>query len=275
MSPKIEFRVYTRGTESPTYREISLWKIFFISIICIVAIVGFIIFDPFHVFRTLSDKTLFDTFAENKKLTATISELENRVEDARNNLHALDSIRYHTASDAGLLPYVSFPHKVDDELKMTRIRKVHATMREFLDSLNSNPNYAQSLPVIHPLVNHKHITARFSVIHDKHTGQNLPHHGLDFSTFEGDTVFAPGSGIVGSIRHDYGFGNQMTLVHNKRTETFYAHLQRSLVRPGQSVKRGQPIALVGQSGRAAGPHLHYEVRILGQAINPELFFLTQ
>ncbi len=275
MAPKIEFRVYTLGTEASTYREISLWKIFFICLVCIIAAVGFVIFDPLHVFRTLSDKTLFETFTENKRLADNIAEYEYRVRSAQSTMQALDSSRYHIASEAGLLPNVSFPHSVNEELKMTRIRKVHATMREFLDSLNNNPSYASSLPVIYPLVNHKHVTARFEVVHDKHTDLNIPHLGLDFSTFEGDTIFSPGAGLVGSIRHDYGFGSQLVVVHNNRAETFYAHLGKTLVRPGQSVKRGQPIALVGQTGRSAGPHLHYEVRILGQAVNPELFFLTQ
>jgi len=157
---------------------------------------------------------------------------------------------------------------------MNRIRTAHHDIYTLLEKLDGNPNFARSLPILQPLRHHQMITARYSIIHDQNTGNELPHRGVDFATFEGDTVIAPGSGMIASIVDDKGFGLSITIVHNERTETFYAHLKSALVHPGQSVNRGQPIALVGRTGRTTGPHLHYEVHIYGQTVNPEDYFLA-
>jgi len=70
-----------------------------------------------------------------------------------------------------------------------------------------------------------------------------------------------------------GYGLRVVILHDYGVETVYAHLRKALVKEGQLVKRGERIALSGNSGRSTGPHLHYEVRVHNQVTNPMKFLL--
>ena len=65
-----------------------------------------------------------------------------------------------------------------------------------------------------------------------------------------------------------GYGLLVVVDHGNGVQTYYAHLSRFYVRPGQEIRRGEPVGAVGSSGRATAPHLHYEVRLGGTAVNP-------
>lgn len=95
------------------------------------------------------------------------------------------------------------------------------------------------------------------------------HKGIDLALNVGDTVRAAFSGKVRLNRYERGgYGNYVVIRHENGMETVYGHLSKSLVKPNQYVKAGEPIALGGNTGRSTGPHLHFETRYLGIAINP-------
>jgi murein DD-endopeptidase MepM/ murein hydrolase activator NlpD len=95
------------------------------------------------------------------------------------------------------------------------------------------------------------------------------HWGVDLPFPEGTPVVAAFDGIVRiSTYNNGGYGNVVVLRHDNRLETYYAHLYRRLVNPGQIVKAGDTIGLGGNTGRSRGPHLHFETRYLGQHFNP-------
>lgn len=99
------------------------------------------------------------------------------------------------------------------------------------------------------------------------------HKGVDFGCPMGDTVRAVFSGRVRLTKFERsGFGFYVIVRHENGLETVYGHLSRFLVQPEQYVKAGQPIALSGNTGRSTGPHLHFETRFMGYAINPEAIF---
>lgn len=99
------------------------------------------------------------------------------------------------------------------------------------------------------------------------------HKGIDFGCPMGDTVRATFSGRVRLTKFERGgFGFYVIVRHENGLETVYGHLSRFLVQPDQYVKAGQPIALSGSTGRSTGPHLHFETRFMGYAINPEAIF---
>jgi len=98
------------------------------------------------------------------------------------------------------------------------------------------------------------------------------HEGLDISVPHGTPVVATGDGRVLSIRRDPTYGLLVDVKHSDNVVSRYAHLAKTLTRVGQSVGRGQILALSGSTGRSTGPHLHYEVRIKGSPKDPIKFF---
>jgi len=99
------------------------------------------------------------------------------------------------------------------------------------------------------------------------------HKGIDLRSAIGDTVYSAFSGRVRLTRFERGgYGFYVIVRHENGLETVYGHLSRFLVKPNQYVKAGQPIALSGNTGRSTGPHLHFETRFMGYAINPEAIF---
>jgi murein DD-endopeptidase MepM/ murein hydrolase activator NlpD len=100
------------------------------------------------------------------------------------------------------------------------------------------------------------------------------HNGLDISARMGTPIIAPADGVVASIGNSYGFGKLLTINHGYGYKTRYAHLSKYLVKKGEYVKRGQKIALMGNSGRSTGPHLHYEVHLKGVPVDPHQYILN-
>ena len=102
---------------------------------------------------------------------------------------------------------------------------------------------------------------------------NRMHHGIDLSLQTGDTVRAAVSGTVESISYDhYGYGHYVVISHPDGMETLYAHLEYPLVGQGQEIFAGQPVGIGGNTGNSTGPHLHFEARIGGMAVDPTLIF---
>ncbi|KYH33633.1 MAG: hypothetical protein PWR22_1267 [Moorella sp. (in: firmicutes)] len=98
------------------------------------------------------------------------------------------------------------------------------------------------------------------------------HHGLDIAGKVGDYIQAAWSGVVTFSGWGNGiYGNMVKLDHGNGLETVYAHNSRNLVKVGEYVRAGEPIAEVGGTGNATGPHVHFEIREKGKAINPERF----
>lgn len=106
------------------------------------------------------------------------------------------------------------------------------------------------------------------------TEQKEFHKGIDVSTRMNAPIVAPADGVVASVTKDRMSGRMVTLVHGYDLVTKFAHLEKALVKKGQEVKRGETIALVGNSGRSTGPHLHYEVHQNGRPANPLHFILN-
>lgn len=106
-------------------------------------------------------------------------------------------------------------------------------------------------------------------------GYVRPHKGIDLGGKKGDPIFATGDATVESTRTMRGYGKQILLNHEFGYKTRYAHLSKVLVKPGEKVKRGQLIALMGSTGISTGPHLHYEVIHKGHHVNPIHYFNRQ
>ncbi|KEQ53049.1 M23 family metallopeptidase [Sphingobium chlorophenolicum] len=106
---------------------------------------------------------------------------------------------------------------------------------------------------------------------DPFNGHAAFHAGLDFPGSMGQPILAAASGKVSFVGQRSGYGNVVEVTHGNGLMTRYAHLSRFDARIGQSVARGEKIARMGSTGRSTGPHLHFEVRVNGNAINPRRF----
>ena len=118
------------------------------------------------------------------------------------------------------------------------------------------------------------ISSRFGYRISPFTNEREFHRGLDVSNRMNTQIIAPGDGVISLIGEDYGYGKILHVDHGYGMKTIYAHLSSILVKKGQYVKRGQKIALVGNSGRSTGPHLHYEVHLNGVPVNPLRYILN-
>lgn len=115
----------------------------------------------------------------------------------------------------------------------------------------------------------RNITSRFGY---RATFRRM-HKGLDIKVYTGDTIVSAFDGKVRVVKYDAGgYGNYIVVRHNNGLETIYGHLSKQLVSVDQQVKAGEPIGLGGNTGRSFGSHLHFETRLLGEAIDPSLLF---
>jgi murein DD-endopeptidase MepM/ murein hydrolase activator NlpD len=106
---------------------------------------------------------------------------------------------------------------------------------------------------------------------DPFTGKPANHRGVDFAGKDGDEIIAVADGVVTWSSDRFGFGNLVEINHGNGYSTRYAHNAKNLVAVGEEVKKGQTVALMGETGRATGPNLHFEVLKNGQRVNPVTF----
>ena len=99
-------------------------------------------------------------------------------------------------------------------------------------------------------------------------GGRRNHNGVDLAQPTGTPVYATADGIVSKADYWGSYGNYIQIEHGGEMETRYAHLSGYAVAAGEQVRKGQLIGFVGSTGRSTGPHLHYEVRVAGQAVDP-------
>ena len=127
------------------------------------------------------------------------------------------------------------------------------------------------VPYRKPVIGEVEFTSGFGIRSDPFLGRPAMHTGLDFRASTGDPVRATANGKVASAGWAGGYGRMVEIDHGNGLSTRYGHLSEIEVKVGEVVKIGQVIGLVGSTGRSTGPHLHYETRIDGEAVDPQKF----
>ncbi|WP_231022289.1 M23 family metallopeptidase [Sphingomonas sp. IC-11] len=130
-----------------------------------------------------------------------------------------------------------------------------------------------SIPSVQP-VQHLTFTSNFGVRSDPFRGTAAMHAGVDIPGPTGTPIYATADGVVNHAGRQGGYGNMIEINHGKGITTRYGHLSKIIISDNARVRRGQIIGLMGSTGRSTGPHLHYEVRIDGAAVNPVPFLTT-
>ena len=154
---------------------------------------------------------------------------------------------------AGALPAGASAPNIDGEFLFHKSTKVTgAAVGAAADATNVAPE----------------VSSGFGVRHDPLNGTQRFHTGIDVAAQEGSPILAAASGIVRSAGKRGGYGNAVEIDNGNGISTLYGHASAVAVKEGDSVKAGEPVAFVGHTGRATGPHLHFEVRKDGKPIDP-------
>lgn len=124
-----------------------------------------------------------------------------------------------------------------------------------------------SVPQIMPLSDAR-LTSGYGMRDHPVLRRRARHNGVDLAAPRGTPVYATADGYVEMAQYYSSYGNYVQIEHGGDIETRYAHLSSYTVRPGQTVRMGDLIGYVGSTGRSTGPHLHYEVRVSGDPVNP-------
>jgi murein DD-endopeptidase MepM/ murein hydrolase activator NlpD len=169
---------------------------------------------------------------------------------------------------------LALPSHADIDGMIRRATELSQSFRAVSDTLTKNFERLASTPSILPTpgwLSSEFSKSRFHpVLH-----QSRPHEGIDLSAPMGAPIVAPASGRVISVSNEPGYGNTFQIDHGNGIVTKFAHCSRIVVHVGQQVTRGQLIATVGNTGLATGPHLHYEVHVNGQPVDPLKYVLTE
>jgi hypothetical protein len=157
-----------------------------------------------------------------------------------------------------LEPGVNLAAQIDNRMQQLTV----------LENLLMNRNLQdQVMPAGRPITK-GWLSSHFGVRTDPFTGKRRRHYGMDFAGAEGSDVITVGAGVVTYSGSRYAYGNMVEINHGNGFVTRYAHNKENLVEVGEVVKKGQVIAYMGATGRATGPHVHFEVLQNGKVVNP-------
>lgn len=161
------------------------------------------------------------------------------------------------------------------EQKMTELLESHTALAQEIESKGDEINY---IPAIQPVINNRLslLTAGYGTLMHPFYRTLQSHQGVDYTIPEGSSVFATADGTVKDVSgRNSTLGQSIIIDHGNGYTTQYNHLSQSKVRKGQKVRRGDIIALSGNSGLSLSPHLHYEVRVNGMRVDPVHYFFME
>ncbi len=163
-------------------------------------------------------------------------------------------------------PFIPFFGKSKKQIGDPRFMRLASSLNKMDAMERALAGIPSSMPAAIMLM-----SSGFGYRHDPFTGAGAMHSGLDFKGPAGTSILAAADGKVTFAGNQGGYGNCIEITHANGLVTRYAHLSGFNVSLGQAVKRGIQIARMGSTGRSTGSHLHFEVRLNGQAINPNKF----
>jgi len=223
---------------------------------------------------------------ENKILLQEVASARQKIEELRTEVFSLvesdEEIRLaadlpliddatRQAGIGGALPSPGLDPAQELKLNLEQLELQVAIQKEsypeILQKMEENLDVAIHTPAISP-VERIRLTSMFGFRNDPFTRMRKQHPGVDFGAPRGTPVFATADGVVTLAKRISTFGKVIRIDHGYGYETYYGHLQSFNVHNNQKVKRGEVIGFVGNTGRSTGPHLHYEVRIDKQAVDP-------
>ncbi len=239
--------------------------------------------------------------ADNDDLTSVLSEMRTRISTLQNQIDVI------VEKDKALRLYANLPEidhdirkmgiggRVTEDFNLENLNPEDESILEKMDlnlkalsqtiklelmsyetlfeTLQTQKDRFESIPSISP-TKLGYLSSRFGYRRDPFNGERTFHHGIDIAASSGTHVYATAGGKVVYARYNGGYGYTIKIEHGYGFATIYAHLSRMNVQKGQTVRRGDVIAFIGNSGRSTGPHLHYEIRYNNNPVNPIEYIWT-
>lgn len=148
------------------------------------------------------------------------------------------------------------------------------SLDEIVDIAKQKDELMACLPAIQPIENRdlKRLASGYGIRFHPILKERIMHYGMDFSAKIGTPIYATGNGVVKKVSSKSAFGKHVIIDHGFGYETIYAHMSKFATKRGKKVRRGEVIGYVGNTGRSAGPHVHYEVHKNGRRLNPVTFY---
>lgn len=150
----------------------------------------------------------------------------------------------------------------------TRLENVRRSVEQTHEDWMQQQALLEGLPLLLPVEDEFLLSSQFGVRSDPMTHLPSMHEGIDFVAPAGTPIAATAAGQVLLAHYNGAYGNMVEVAHAEGFVTRYAHLQSILVKPGQTVRAGELLGLLGNTGRSTGPHLHYEVLYRGKPMHP-------
>jgi murein DD-endopeptidase MepM/ murein hydrolase activator NlpD len=235
--------------------------------------------------------------SENRKLRQNVQLYQNRLDTLDSNLSRIENFSARLKMITNLMDKDSLSKQIElpppnastntqfaslpsedpkTEEPFERLSSKSLTLEQELhdlyELLSDQKSFLNALPTKKPADGY--FTSGFGVrVSPLGDGGEKMHEGLDIANAVGTPIRSPAQATVAFAGRKSGYGQIVVLDHGYGLETWYGHTSKILVKPGQLVKRGQSIALIGNSGRSTGAHLHYEVRVHGIPVDPLAYIL--
>jgi murein DD-endopeptidase MepM/ murein hydrolase activator NlpD len=228
---------------------------------------------------TQRDREYRKAMAENARLRSDTTQLQQKLTGLSRQLDDFDSRTHRLAIVAGIAsprpsgvggPMIQGSDTTNPNLG-DRSREIGDRLSEIENQFTKRSTIVSSTPTVQPV--RGAYMSGFGDRQDPFTGEAAVHQGLDIATSRGEPVSASAAGVVEKAEWSGDLGYMVEITHPSGYRTVYGHLEKILVRPGQKVARGEHVGLVGATGRATGPHLHYEVRLNDRPVNPLEYIL--
>jgi murein DD-endopeptidase MepM/ murein hydrolase activator NlpD len=312
MRKKISFVVLSNSgapAKQVSASKTSIRLVSFFLVACLIFF-GYVIYDYFQLKKTTlhlknRETHLTGELAEIQNQRKQIQDFANEINSLKSKLVALNNFEtkiriianIEKTDDSNNIFGVggSVPEDLDAGLPLMEkhnslIRDMHEQIdvlnrasihqqNEFeslLKSLEDQQNLLASTPAIRPISRGEKswVTSSFGFRQSPFTGQREFHQGYDISAREGTPVLATADGVVIFVGRKGLLGSTIIIDHGHGMVTRFGHCQKFLKKRGEKVKRWEPVALVGNTGRSTGPHVHYEVRLNGIPVNPTKYILN-
>ena len=312
MRKKISFVVLSNSGAPAKQMSASKASIYFVSVFVIACLIsfGYVVYDYFQLKQTMMHLQtravhLTNELGEIQSQRKQIQEFASEINSLKGHLVTLNNFEkkiriianIEKTDDSNNIFGVggSIPEDLDARLPLMEkhnslMRDMHEQIDELnrasihqkgkfeslLKSLEDQQNLLASTPAIRPISRGEKswVTSSFGYRVSPFTGQREFHQGFDISTRMGTPILATADGVVTFIGKKGFLGNTIIIDHGHGMVTRYGHCSKFLKKRGEKVKRWEPIALVGNTGRSTGPHVHYEVRLNGIPVNPYKYILN-